>query len=197
MLNIDGKRMKKNIKLLKKNIFIVEEICYGDLIYYVLKEVHCIQVQCNVHVVCIMHCYLQCMLLLCLHIQLNLLFIVSLIVILIVIFCYQCTGAMYIVNSCLLFSVENKFMYKEKYIRNSCLSSLRYFCILSTNSQHKLKENSQGKCVEVVEGKGETDYHCFFGEGGREESATLYKKYIYIFTKEKFPLKPKAKLFVE
>ena len=115
----------------------------------------------------------------------------------IVIFCYQCTGAMYIVNSCLLFSVENKFMYKEKYIRNSCLSSLRYFCILSTNSQHKLKENSQGKCVEVVEGKGETDYHCFFGEGGREESATLYKKYIYIFTKEKFPLKPKAKLFVE
>ena len=33
MLNIDGKRMKKNIKLLKKNIFIVEEICDGDLIY--------------------------------------------------------------------------------------------------------------------------------------------------------------------
>ena len=147
-----------------------------------------LKVQCKVRDVRIF--YLQCMLVLCLYIAP---FLQSSDII-VHRHNVHCTPAQCTLSIVIFSSVQKTNLCTKKSILEIPVCSLRYFCILSSHSQNKLKENfTKWKKKPKMCGRerGETDYYRlwrFFRWGGREESATLSKdrkdkKYIFL-TKE-------------
>ena len=125
-----------------------------------------IKVQCKVGDLRIF--YLQCMMLLCLYIAP---FLQSSDII-VHRHNVHCTPAQCTLSIVIFSSVQKTNLCTKKSILEIPVCSLRYFCILSTHSQNKLKENftKWKKNRKCAEGKGVrqtiTDYDGFFAEGG-------------------------------
>ena len=84
----------------------------------------------------------------------------------------HCTPAQCTLSIVIFSSVQKTNLCTKKSILEIPVCSLRYFCILSSHSQNKLKENftKWKKNRKCAEGKGVrqtiTDYDGFFAEGG-------------------------------